>query len=279
MNDLAKCRKCGSPILGNEWFCSNCGERVGQAAPQAAPSGPPGRSSGARVIVSVLAVVAVVAVAAAAGVYVVGRRVVKAVDSRTDGALGRVARSVGKMEREERRDATFGCSLLSKQDAAAIAGTPITRTETASDSCAYFGVPDPSLNPEAIAMKSLPGVAPDSQASRMIDQVAGAMRAHVEAQDPGTRAGPGGERLLFSVHCSAALSASMEAGKNASNPATGGEAVPGIGDEAFFMGMGRMFFVRKGANYILVQPQFVKDPHGVAIAAARKVLESPNFGG
>lgn len=54
--------------------------------------------------------------------------------------------------------------------------------------------------------------------------------------------------------------------------------MPGLGDEAFFLGMGRMFFVRKGANYILIQPQFVKDPHGVAIAAARAVLESPVFG-
>jgi hypothetical protein len=279
MNELAKCRKCGSPILGNEWFCSNCGERVGNAARPGVPSLPPKSASGARVIVWVLAVVAVVGVALAAGVYLVGRRVVKSVDARTDGALGRVARSVGKMEREEKREVSFGCSLLSKQDAAAIAGTAVTRTETTSDTCVYYGIPDPSLNPEAVSIKSIPGVSTDPQASKMIDQFTGAMRASVEAKKPDARAGPGGERLLFAIHDSAALSASMEAARRVSGTALGGEVVPGIGEEAIFTAAHRMFFVRKGANYILIQPQFVPDPRGVCIAAARKILESPNLGG
>ncbi len=283
MNDLAKCRKCGAPIFGNDWFCSNCGERAGHAPAQAVPSG--GTSAGGKAILWVLAVVAVVGVAAAAGVYVVGRRLARAVETRIaggapgDGAIGRVARSMGKMAREEKRPESYGCSLLSKEDAAAIAGTAVTRTESTSDTCVYYGIPDPSLNPEAIAMKSAPGAAGDAQVSRMIDQIAGAMRAQAEKEDPGTRAGPGGERPLFSVHCSAALSMSMEAGRNASRPEAGGETVPDLGDEAFFVGMGRMFFVRKGAHHILIQPQFVKDPHRVAIAAAKKVLESPNLGG
>lgn len=278
MNDLAKCRKCGSPILGNEWFCSNCGERVGQGAPQAAPNRSPG-AAGVKVIVWALAVVAVVGVAVAAGVYVVGRRVVKAVDTRTDGALDRVARSVKKMEREERRDPSFGCSLLSKEDAAVIAGTAVTRTETTSDTCVYYGVPDPSLNPEAASIKSIPGISTDPQASKMIDQFTGAMRTSVEAKEPDARAGPGGERLLFAIHDSAALSLSMEAARKVSGTTLGGEVVPGIGEEAIFTAAHRMFFVRQGTNYILIQPQFVPDPRGVSIAAARKILESPNLGG
>ncbi len=285
MDELAKCRKCGAPIFGNDWFCANCGERAGNAPPHAIPSGSPGRSAGGKVIVWVLAVVAVVGVAAAAGVYVVGRRVVRAVGTRVagsasgDGAVGRVARSLGKMAREEKRPESYGCSLLSREDAAAIAGTAVTRTESASDTCAYYGIPDPSLNPEAVSIKSMPGISTDPQVSGMIDQVTGAMRASAEAKDPGARAGPGGERLLFAVHSSAALSASMEAARSVSGTPLGGEAVPGIGEEAIFTTAHRMFFVRKGTSYILIQPQFVKDPRGVAVAAAKKVLESPNFGG
>ena len=284
MSDLTKCRKCGSPILGNEWFCSNCGERVASAPPQPAPNGRPSRSSGAKIVLWVLAAVTVLGVVAAAGVFVVGRRLTRAVEARVaggasgDGAIGRVASSLGKMAHEEKRAESFGCSLLSREDAAVIAGTPVTRTESTSDSCSYFGVPDPSVNPEAIAMKSMPGVAANPQASKMIDAVTTGMRAEVEQKDPGTRAGPGGERLLFALHSSAALAASMELGRNGANAKGFGESVPSLGDEAFFLGMGRMFFVRKGTNYILIQPQFVKDLHGVAVAAAKKVLESPTFG-
>jgi hypothetical protein len=285
MNDVAKCRKCGSPILGNEWFCSNCGERVATAPPQPAQNGPPPRSSGVKVVFWVLAGVVVLGVVAAAGVFVVGRRLTRAVEARFaggasgDGAAGRVASSIKTMAREEKRPESYGCSLLSKEDASAIAGTPVTRTESTSDSCSYFGVSDPSINPEAIAMKSLPGVAASPEASKMIDAATSGMRAEVEQKDPGTRAGPGGERLLFAMHSSAALSASMELGRNGANAKGFGESVPGIGDEAFFLGMGRMFFVRKGTSYILIQPQFVKDPHAVALAAAKKVLESPGFSG
>lgn len=55
MNDIAKCRKCGSPILGNEWLCSNCGERVADAPPQPAPNAPPPSSSGVKVVLWALA--------------------------------------------------------------------------------------------------------------------------------------------------------------------------------------------------------------------------------
>jgi hypothetical protein len=286
MSDLATCRKCGSPILGNEWFCSNCGERVANAPPQPAPNGPPPTSSsGVKVIFWVLAAVVALGAVAAAGVFILGRRLTRAVEARVaggasgDGAVGRLASSLGKMAREEKRTESYGCSLLSRENATAITGTPVTRTESTSDSCMYFGVPDPSINPEAIAIKSLPGMTTNPEASKMIDAVTSGMRADVEQKDPGIRAGPGGERLLFAVHASAALSASMELGRNGANAKGLGESVPGLGDEAFFLGMGRMFFVRKGTNYILIQPQFVKDPHGVAIAAAKKVLESPGFGG
>jgi hypothetical protein len=283
MNDVAKCRKCGSPILGNEWFCSNCGERVASAPPQPAPNGSATGSSGVKVVFWVLAGVVALGVVAAAGVFVVGRRLTRAVEARVaggaaGGAVGRVASSLGRMAREEKRTESYGCSLLSRENATTITGTPVTRTESTSDSCMYFGVPDSSLNPEAIAIKSLPGMTTNPEASKMIDAVTSGMRAEVEQKDPGTRAGPGGERLLFAMHASAALSASMELGRNGSNAKGFGESVPGLGDEAFFLGMGRMFFVRKGTNYILIQPQFVKDPHGVAIAAARAVLESPSFG-
>lgn len=275
MSELGTCRKCGSPILGNEWFCSNCGKRVtGRVSTGVRPA----KASGGKTLVWVLAVVAAVGVALAAGVYVVGRRVVKSVDARTDGALGRVARSVGKMEREEKRDPSFGCSLLSKEDAAAIAGTAVTRTETTADTCVYYGVPDPSLNPEAASIKSIPGISTDPQASKMIDQFTGAMRTSVEAKEPDARAGPGGERLLFAIHDSAALSLSMEAARKVSGTTLGGEVVPGIGEEAIFTAAHRMFFVRKGTSYILIQPLFVPDPRGVSIAAARKILESPRLG-
>jgi hypothetical protein len=66
----------------------------------------------------------------------------------------------------------------------------------------------------------------------------------------------------------------MEAARSVSGTSLGGEAVPGIGEEAIFTTAHRMFFVREGTSYILIQPQFVRDPRGVAIAAAKKVLES-----
>jgi hypothetical protein len=279
MNDLAKCEKCRSPILGNETFCSNCGQQV-QTTPAAASRSP----AGFKAILWIGAVLAVFGIVAAAGVYIAGRRVLKAVRSRVaqtgvgGGSLHRVAQSLDTAAAESHRPRDFGCSLLSKEDAAAIAGTAVTRTESTSDSCAYFGVPDPSLNPEAIAFKSVPGANADPRASKMIDQFAAGMRSMAEQQDPDTRAGPGGERLLFSAGSSAALSASMELSRGLGATPAGGETIPGLGDEAFFVTMHRMFFVRKGASYLLIQPQFVKDPRGVAIAAAKKILESPNFG-
>jgi hypothetical protein len=105
----------------------------------------------------------------------------------------------------------------------------------------------------------------------------GAMRAQAGSQDPGTRAGPGGERPLFAVHATAALSLSMESAKQVNGTALGGENVPGIGDDAFFVTMHRMFFVRRGTDYLMVQPLYVKDKRAVGIAAARKLLDSPRL--
>lgn len=260
-----------------------CSQRSSGIAPKAA--GTLGNGPSGRALVWLLAGVAVLGLAVVAGVFLVGRHLVKTVDSRLagspsgKGAVGRVARSLGAISRESERPRTFGCSLLSPADAAEIAGTAITRTESASDGCSYFGVPDRSLNPEAASIKSIPGISTDPQASKMIDQFTGAMRASVEAKEPGARAGPGGERLLFAIHDSAALSLSMEAARKVSGTTLGGEVVPGIGEEAIFTAAHRMFFVRKGTSYILIQPQFVPDPRGVSIAAARKILESPNLGG
>lgn len=278
MSNMTKCKKCGSPILGNESFCSNCGEQV-----QTKPAAAPGSSSGLKAILWIFAVVGVLGIAAAAGVYMAGRRVLKTVRSKVaqtgvgGDSLQRVAQSLGTAEAETHRPQAFGCSLLSREDASRIAGTAVTRMESTSDSCAYFGVPDPSLNPEAIALKSVPGATADPRASRMIDQFAAGMRATAEEQDPDIRAGPGGERLLFSAGSSAALSATMELSRGLASAQAGGEAIAGLGDEAFFVTMHRMFFVRRGRKYLLIQPQFVRDPRGVAIAAARKILESPNF--
>jgi hypothetical protein len=279
MNELTKCGKCGSPVLGNETFCSNCGQQV-----QTTPAAGSKSSAGLKAILWIFAVVGVLGIAAAAGVYIAGRRVLKNVRSKVaqtgvgSGSLRRVAQSLGTADAESRRPQDFGCSLLSREDAAAIAGTAVTRTESTSDSCGYFGVPDPSLNPEAIAIKSVPGANADPQVSGMIDRFAAGMRATAEEQDPNIRAGPGGERLLFSAGSSAALSATMELSRGLAAPQAGGETIPGLGDEAFFVTMHRMFFVRKGTSYLLIQPRFVRDPRGVAIAAAKKILESPNFG-
>ncbi len=114
-------------------------------------------------------------------------------------------------------------------------------------------------------------------AKRLADEF-GVRRDVLEEKDPDTRAGPGGERLLISAGSSASLSASMEVARNVATPQFGGETIPGLGDQAFFTSMHKMLFVRKGTSYLLIQPQFVKDPRGVAIAAAGKILESPSFG-
>ncbi len=241
------------------------------------------RSCAGRALAGVLIALGAAVVLGAVGVAVVVHRAARAIDpdgkvrSSVARAAGRVAASLPEMSREEHRPKSYGCSLLSQQDAGSIAGTAITRVESASDSCSYFGVPDKSLNPEAEAIRSLPGLPVDPQASKMIDGFTKGMRAEVEAKDPGARAGPGGERLLFGINDSAALSASMEAARGIAGTPLGGEAVADIGDDAVFSAMHRMFFVRKGTRYLLIQPQFVRDPRGVAIAAARKVLASPNF--
>lgn len=286
MTALEACARCGSPVVGNEAFCSNCGERIGHSPPRpAAGASPPvatGPARGSRAIFWILGVVAVLGIGLAVGAYVVVRRVSDAVHARLgpegSAALGRVAQSLKTAEREGHRDKSFGCSLLSESDASAIAGTRVTRTESSRDGCTYFGIPDPALNPEAEAMKELPGGNLDPKTARMIDQMAGAMRSQVEQTDPGARAGPGGERPLFTLQVNAALSATMELAKKGGNAKAAGEAVPGLGDDAFFITMHRMFFVRKGTSYMLIQPQFVQDRRGVAIAAAQKIMESPHFG-
>ncbi len=244
---------------------------------------PPRAPSGLKPLFIVLGVLAFLGCAGAIALFVIGGRIARTVKSRLDSSsagesVGRVVQSLHTVAREEKRPRSFGCGLLSREDAAAIAGTAVTRVESTSTSCAYFGVPDPSIQPEAIALKGLPGMSTDPQVSKMIDQATAGLRASVEQQDPGTRAGPGGERLLFSIDSTSALSATMELGSKGRDPKAGGEDVPGIGDDAYFLTMHRMFLVRKGAGYLLVQPQFVKDPRAVCIAAARKVLASPDFG-
>jgi hypothetical protein len=69
----------------------------------------------------------------------------------------------------------------------------------------------------------------------------------------------------------------MESAKKLNGSAMGGETVTGVGDDAFFVTMHRMLFVRRGADYLLIQPLFVKDKRAVGIAAARKLLESPRL--
>lgn len=273
MTSVDKCPRCGSPAVGNEYYCSSCGDRL------ALEGAGPGIRRPSRAVFWILGTVALLGLLMVGGVWVVGRRVSKAVHARLgpdgDAALGRVAKSLGTVSRESHRDKDFGCTLISADDASAIAGTKVTRTESESDGCTYFGVPDPSLNPDADSMQELAGGAnADPKTANMIRQMTGAMRAQVESQDPGTRPGPGGERPLFAVHATAALSLSMETAKKVNGTALGGESVPGVGDDAFFVTMHRMFFVRRGTDYLMVQPLFVKDKRAVGIAAARKALES-----
>ena len=66
----------------------------------------------------------------------------------------------------------------------------------------------------------------------------------------------------------------METAKRLNGSAMGGEVIPDLGDDAFFVTMHRMFFVRRGTDYLLIQPVFVKDKRAVSIAAARKILDS-----
>lgn len=276
MTSVEKCPRCGSPAVGNEYYCSSCGDRLALEGGRAGSA----MRKPSRAVFWVLGTVALLGLLTVGGVWYVGHRISKAVHARLgpdgDAALGRVATSLHTASRESRRAKDFGCSLISTDDASAIAGTRVTRTESDTDGCTYFGIPDPSLNPEADSVQELAGGAnADPKVAGAIRQMTGAMRAHVESQDPGARAGAGGERPLFAVHATAALSLSMETAKKLNGSALGGEAVTGVGDDAFFVTMHRMFFVRRGTDYLMVQPLFVKDKRAVGIAAARKLLESP----
>jgi hypothetical protein len=217
------------------------------------------------------------------GVWYIGHRVSKAVHARLgpdgDAALGRVAKSFRTASRESHRDKDFGCALISQDDASAISGTRVTRVESSNDGCTYFGIPDPSLNPEADSIQEMARAngAGDARTTNMIRQMTGAMRASVEQQDPGSRPGPGGERPLFAIHASSALSLSMESARKLNGTALGGEVISGLGDDAFFTTGRRMFFVRSGTDYLLIQPLFVKDKRAVSVAAARKALDSPQL--
>lgn len=280
MTSVEKCPRCGSPAVGNEYYCSSCGDRLALGG-AGAGAGPALRRP-SRAVFWVLGTVALLGLLMIGGIWVVGRHLSKAVHARlgpdTDAALGRAAKSLGTASRESHRDKDFGCTLMSADDASAIAGTRVTRTESEADGCTYFGIPDPSLDPDASSMQELAGGAnADPKVAGAIRQMTGAMRAQAGSQDPGTRAGPGGERPLFAVHATAALSLSMESAKQVNGTALGGENVPGIGDDAFFVTMHRMFFVRRGTDYLMVQPLYVKDKRAVGIAAARKLLDSPRL--
>jgi hypothetical protein len=275
MSSSEQCPRCGSPTVGNEIYCSTCGDRLNRAG-----AGPPRRNSST--VFWVLGTVALLGLLAVGGVWYVGHRISKAVQARLgpDGhaALGRVAKSLGTASRESHRDQDFGCSLIAADDASVIAGTRVTRTESQSDGCTYFGIPDPSLDPDADSVQELAGGAnADPKVADAIRRMTGGMRAQVETRDPGIRAGPAGERPLFVVHATAALSLSMESARKVNGTALGGEAVSGIGDDAFFVTMHRMFFVRRGTDYLMVQPLYVKDKRAVGISAARKILESPRL--
>ena len=276
MTSPEQCPRCGSPTVGNEIYCSSCGDRLALGR-----SGPP-RPGKRRAVFWVLGIVALLGLAAIGGVWYVGHRISRAVHARLgpdgDAALGRVAKSLGTTSRESHRDEEFGCALISQADASLIAGTAVTRIESSSDGCTYYGIPDPKLDPDADSVQELAGGAnADPKLAGTIRQMTGAMRASVAREDSATHPGPGGERPLFAVHASAALSLSMESAKKLNGSATGGEAISGVGDDAFFVTMHRMLFVRRGTDYLLVQPLYVKDKRAVGIAAARKVLDSPRL--
>jgi hypothetical protein len=278
MTSVEKCPRCGSPAVGNEYYCSSCGDRLALNGGGAGPPLP--RPS--RAVFWVFGTVAFLGLLMVGGIWYAGHRISRAVHERLgpdgDAALGRVAKSLHTASRESHREKDFGCSLISADDASSIAGTRVTRTESDSDGCTYFGIPDPSLNPESDSVLELAGGAnADPKVAGAIRQMTGATRSQVESQDPGTRAGPGGERPLFAVHATAALSLSMETAKKLNGSAMGGEPVSGVGDDAFFVTMHRMFFVRRGTDYLMVQPLFVRDKREVGIAAARKLLESPRL--
>src|ERR1039457_5623321 len=128
------CGSCGAPLSQQSGFCGGCGARAGQQ-PAAAPvaKSPGGGASALRVGLIVVGVLFVFGAVSVGGMYYTAHRYIKMAEDVTGIKAGDVVHSIREAAdhssdetRAEKRD---GCLLLSPEEATAILGIEVIRTD------------------------------------------------------------------------------------------------------------------------------------------------------
>jgi len=270
------CTSCGRPVQTTAPFCTHCGARLnpsGQPVQGPSPaSAAGGGSSLAKVVLIAGGVVVLLGVLLVGGLVYAGYRI-KHKAQQVASELGVSGHpSTGPAAR---RTADV-CSLLSREEAAQIAGVAVERLEREEGGCRYYGNPTEVASKgeaeagEALAkLRSGQDVSPEEFA-RQAEQFAkglGAQSAHKS----------GGLLLVIRVQWGDAASAeatyriTMKALTAGLPPGPGyGGKLEGVGDRAYLAPMGVALYMVKGDSWVTVEGPGLSSQDAL-IAVARKV--------
>ena len=135
------CGSCGAPLSEQSGFCGGCGARAGHAqlGPPAAAATPAaaksagGGASALKVVLIVVGVLFVFGAVSAGGMYYAAHRYIKMAEDVTGIKAGDVVHSIRKAadhsSHETRAEKRDGCLLLSPEEASAILGIEVIRTD------------------------------------------------------------------------------------------------------------------------------------------------------
>ena len=288
------CSGCGFPLAAGAGFCPNCGMRqqgaVSPAPPPMqpaamAPPPPQVRSgSGLKIVLVLVGFLAFAGIAAIGGLWYIGHRVKAAVVEKAKAYGVDLPKDI-PMSTESHRAVRLPkpCDLLSKEEAAAMLGEPIERTQTSEEGCLYFGPPGLALKlaqehtQSTIKKAEAPGAAvPAGEMATAVDNLLNAAAAGSNARSGGEQPllmlmiDPDGKAQLAAMSIAKGIFGGIAKSSSGADFSMGTE-ISGLGDRAIRLpklGLN----VLKGEVLIRIIPSSVPDADTKTINIARAVL-------
>jgi hypothetical protein len=267
------CGSCGSPAAANKPFCPHCGtpqQAVPPATPrpQAAPAPAKGSSAGKILLILFVGFLALVTLAGA-GIWYAAHKikqaaVAKAHELGVELPSGHDTRSLAHLQ---------VCEILSVEQASALLGKPVQRSEKTTDGCLYFGAPGASAHladdqfSQVVNHSAKNRAKADNEAAAIADAITNLASA------AGARYGIDAPLLTVIVSNDgrtqmAALSASRALFKGIPGAT---DEVPNLGDRAFLLAnLG--LNVLAGERLLRVVPGPVPSPKEKSMAVAQFLL-------
>ncbi len=275
----AFCSNCGKPMPPEVSFCANCGASSGQPgqpapAPQHPPAaaGVPAKSSGlGKILLIGGGVFLLLGLLAIGGLIYAGYKlkhkaaeVAREYNFRTGEPAGPPARRTEDV-----------CSLLTKEEVAAITAIPVERTESGHNRCSYFGDTGAAQRKSAANVNEALGKLQNNEPKNEQDA-----RKVMEQLTKGLTSGAAaaGSGLLFTVTVNWGQASEQEMAyriamkaMTSKMPVQMMENLQGVGDRAYLAPMGSGLYVVKGDTWIEVDARTLGSRQE-AIEIAKKIV-------